>query len=812
MTSHDDIENVHLSSCCCGCAEEYVILVNLFISTGYSNRFLKEIIEKDRSLKKVSDILGSLSASLHAIAADLSLHIIKKDCHINHFKVFDPKCPKWTSENPVAFIMEGNSLLVKAIEDFLKTLKLHKHHVERKLIKKSIKKSKLIELWDELEKLLFTKSVVGKTGVSENEVTEDAGGTSTQTERQLQQKIIKEPEHASNEVNVETADTRLMSSDDSSSILYKETEGNDPNTMKQNAIAQSHDDLGKWARISEPEQPSQSSKKESNNDGAKMVSETQVKKEAETPAERREEKSILKSEPGSTDVSEVKKEQEGSVDDRALTEERQTREIKLLNVPEITPGSNLDKTTVTPEIEPPSSEVVIEVDQEVSSSGNTAETAQKGYGLINMFSNNPPPLSSTKDAEDTDSIPASQKKLKPELDAKINDPDSDSDPPTSGIVARPIPQDENNVAPVIEDKPPPENLTNIESATKGDEMEKLAVAGVVEPPDDYLDRNTEDQKDNSDSQNSQNQEPKSESDTDEEVVKMNSDNNNLNQFTVFLVSDRNTEGKDGFNVLSEAKTWLEEHGATVLMPMDVPDASWDGPDNDLYRKVDLVISVGEQGVFHYTSHAFDKLIKIIPPVLKLESCGQINDLESLDLHLRTKLNEYSQSENEEACRLTRMRLDLRLSTIGDLSIIRTAMNEVALVKTSAHKSGLRIEVNGVVLAEFYSDGVIISTPTGSNLYSRAAGGPLVSPGQECIIITPLVARDMPPMVVAANAQIVVTILDNSGRFYVEFDGRYIGKLTSESRLCVAAADFGLEEIVTSDFNEIEYLNAMLNDK
>ena len=159
-----------------------------------------------------------------------------------------------------------------------------------------------------------------------------------------------------------------------------------------------------------------------------------------------------------------------------------------------------------------------------------------------------------------------------------------------------------------------------------------------------------------------------------------------------------------------------------------------------------------------------------------------------------------------------MRLDLRLSTIGDLSIIRTAMNEVALVKTSAHKSGLRIEVNGVVLAEFYSDGVIISTPTGSNLYSRAAGGPLVSPGQECIIITPLVARDMPPMVVAANAQIVVTILDNSGRFYVEFDGRYIGKLTSESRLCVAAADFGLEEIVTSDFNEIEYLNSMLNDK
>ena len=802
MTSHDDIENVHLSSCCCGCAEEYVILVNLFISTGYSNRFLKEIIEKDRSLKKVSDILGSLSASLHAIAADLSLHIIKKDCHINHFKVFDPKCPKWTSENPVAFIMEGNSLLVKAIEDFLKTLKLHKHHVERKLIKKSIKKSKLIELWDELEKLLFTKSVVGKTGVSENEVTEDAGGTSTQTERQLQQKIIEKPEHASNEVNVETADTRLMSSDDSSSILYKETEGNDPNTMKQNAIAQSHDDLGKWARISEPEQPSQSSKKESNNDGAKMVSETQVKKEAETPAERREEKSILKSEPGSTDVSEVKKEQEGSVDDRALTEERQTREIKLLNVPEITPGSNLDKTTGTPEIEPPSSEVVIEVDQEVSSSGNTAETAQKGYGLINMFSNNPPPLSSTKDAEDTDSDPASQKKLKPELIAKINDPDSDSDPPTSGIVARPIPQDENNVAPVIEDKPPPENLTNIESATKGDEMEKLAVAGVVEPPDDYLDRNTEDQKDNSDSQNSQNQEPKSESDTDEEV----------DQFTVFLVSDRNTEGKDGFNVLSEAKTWLEEHGATVLMPMDVPDASWDGPDNDLYRKVDLVISVGEQGVFHYTSHAFDKLIKIIPPVLKLESCGQINDLESLDLHLRTKLNEYSQSENEEACRLTRMRLDLRLSTIGDLSIIRTAMNEVALVKTSAHKSGLRIEVNGVVLAEFYSDGVIISTPTGSNLYSRAAGGPLVSPGQECIIITPLVARDMPPMVVAANAQIVVTILDNSGRFYVEFDGRYIGKLTSESRLCVAAADFGLEEIVTSDFNEIEYLNAMLNDK
>ena len=51
-----------------------------------------------------------------------------------------------------------------------------------------------------------------------------------------------------------------------------------------------------------------------------MVSETQVKKEAETPAlvERREEKSILKPESGSIDVPEVKKEQECSVDESAL--------------------------------------------------------------------------------------------------------------------------------------------------------------------------------------------------------------------------------------------------------------------------------------------------------------------------------------------------------------------------------------------------------------------------------------------------------------------------------------------------------------
>ena len=67
-----------------------------------------------------------------------------------------------------------------------------------------------------------------------------------------------------------------------------------------------------------------------------------------------------------------------------------------------------------------------------------------------------------------------------------------------------------------------------------------------------------------------------------------------------------------------------------------------------------------------------------------------------------------------------------------------AMNEIAVNRGAKAKTVyLDIMVNNVLVNRLRADGVIVSTPTGSTAYSLSAGGPVVSPDVEAIIITPV---------------------------------------------------------------------------
>ena len=165
MDNSSDKKTKNISFCCCGCAEQFVKLINLCISTAYSNRFLQEITGKDESMRHVSDLLGSISKALHILGAEMSEHILNEP-HLNHFKIFDPKYPSWKGD-PAKFVLEGNKVVVVAIEHFLLLMKVHDHHVERNLLKKLIRRTKLIFLWDELEKLLMTE--IEKDSVLQND-------------------------------------------------------------------------------------------------------------------------------------------------------------------------------------------------------------------------------------------------------------------------------------------------------------------------------------------------------------------------------------------------------------------------------------------------------------------------------------------------------------------------------------------------------------------------------------------------------------------------------------------------------------------
>jgi NAD+ kinase len=112
---------------------------------------------------------------------------------------------------------------------------------------------------------------------------------------------------------------------------------------------------------------------------------------------------------------------------------------------------------------------------------------------------------------------------------------------------------------------------------------------------------------------------------------------------------------------------------------------------------------------------------------------------------------------------------------GEPRTTQLALNDVAI-----HKGGvarvIRVDVliEGENVGPYSGDGIIVATPTGSTAYSLSAGGPIVVPGVEAMVITPICAHTLAirPLVVPASYTIVIEPLDGWGDdLLISFDGQ-----------------------------------------
>jgi NAD+ kinase len=119
-----------------------------------------------------------------------------------------------------------------------------------------------------------------------------------------------------------------------------------------------------------------------------------------------------------------------------------------------------------------------------------------------------------------------------------------------------------------------------------------------------------------------------------------------------------------------------------------------------------------------------------------------------------------------------------------------ALNDFVL-----HKGGfarvvrLSVSIDGESIGVYAADGVIISTPTGSTAYSLSAGGPVVVPTVESIILTPISAHMLAvrPLVIAPDAEVTVETIQNPEELIVTVDGQVGTNLQSGEKLIVRRA-------------------------
>ena len=186
-----------------------------------------------------------------------------------------------------------------------------------------------------------------------------------------------------------------------------------------------------------------------------------------------------------------------------------------------------------------------------------------------------------------------------------------------------------------------------------------------------------------------------------------------------------------------AKAFLEADGReTVISPVfvDVPGDSNMIPLRRAAEDAELIISFGGDGTFlHVARQVMDLEIPMLGVNMGTKGFMAALEPEDIGLVRRAAAGDFRPSR--------RMLLDVELRRADGDSVLDCALNDV-VVKSDVSCIGLTITADGTRVTEFSGDGVIISTPTGSTAYSMSAGGPIVEPEAENIVITPICAHIM----------------------------------------------------------------------
>ncbi|KAJ3737652.1 ATP-NAD kinase-like domain-containing protein [Lentinula guzmanii] len=228
------------------------------------------------------------------------------------------------------------------------------------------------------------------------------------------------------------------------------------------------------------------------------------------------------------------------------------------------------------------------------------------------------------------------------------------------------------------------------------------------------------------------------------------------------------------------------------------------------EKIDLVVTLGGDGTILHASSLFSS--GAVPPVLSF-SLGTLGFL--LPFHIDDFAKALESVFDGKATILNRMRLACTFynqdeSKKPDQADDWQVMNEVALHRgSSPHLNTIDIFVDGQHLTEAVSDGLIVSTPTGSTAYSLSAGGPIVHPSLSALVLTPICPRSLSfrPLVFPSSSSITLRI-GNRSRAHagVSMDGRTSHVLHPGESVTIQASPYPVPCINRSSIvpeNEIE---------
>lgn len=235
------------------------------------------------------------------------------------------------------------------------------------------------------------------------------------------------------------------------------------------------------------------------------------------------------------------------------------------------------------------------------------------------------------------------------------------------------------------------------------------------------------------------------------------------------------------------KTYITENGGSYWIPRYISEPDKDGDQrydfSDMPEDIECVLVLGGDGTL---LQAARELLQRHIPLLGI-NLGTLGFLTSAE---KSELPKCLDSVLDDSCSIDERMMLEGVAYHGSEKIqMNIALNDVIIARTGFSRLvELKIYVNGELLSIYNADGIIVSTPTGSTGYSLSAGGPIIFPQTDVIVITPICPHSLQArsLVVSGEDRIMIEIgrrrKTQKEEAMVTFDGRSAQELETGDRI------------------------------
>ena len=235
------------------------------------------------------------------------------------------------------------------------------------------------------------------------------------------------------------------------------------------------------------------------------------------------------------------------------------------------------------------------------------------------------------------------------------------------------------------------------------------------------------------------------------------------------------------------KTYITENGGSYWIPRYISEPDKDGDQrydfSDMPEDIECVLVLGGDGTL---LQAARELLQRHIPLLGI-NLGTLGFLTSAE---KSELPKCLDSVLDDSCSIDERMMLEGVAYHGSEKIqMNIALNDVIIARAGFSRLvELKIYVNGELLSIYNADGIIVSTPTGSTGYSLSAGGPIIFPQTDVIVITPICPHSLQArsLVVSGEDRIMIEIgrrrKTQKEEAMVTFDGRSAQELETGDRI------------------------------